>query len=140
MINLIIKWQKWEIEFQGEKISMELLPLKVGTNLLLTPFFIRIEEQDNKGKALGIGKKDVTVDQDKLSQYIIESTRLETELQNVCRDIFPSHVRDIQGMTINGKPVDPIILCEEPIFSTLVLQIVTQLYKISRITAEQAKN
>ena len=140
MINLIIKWQKWETEFQGEKISMELLPLKVGTNLLLTPFFIRIEEQDNKGKAIGIGKKDVKIDQDKLSQYIIESTRLETELQNVCRDIFPSHVRDIQNMTINDKPVDPIILCEEPVFSSLVLQIVTRLYRISRITAEQAKN
>jgi hypothetical protein len=124
-LNYILDWIPYEFEHEGEKISMEIRPLKSWASILLTPFLIEAGKQrkDNENNVL-----------------TVENLNLSYELQKVADKIFSDHVRDIRGITINSNPVTLQELCQESVFAPVVMNIIGQLTSITRLTKEEAKN
>ncbi len=116
-MDILIGWQSKTYEFVGEEISVELRPLKVDAMLGLIPFIKDTEEES------------VSLIADSL------------ELQKQSKLIFPEHVRTLKGLTINGEDVKDIsVLCDEMIFSTLVVQILGDLIRMSTLTEGEEEN
>ena len=120
--NIAIGWQKYETEFSGHKISMEIRPLKNSAMIALTPFL---------GKADDI--KDGKMNK---VQVIVELY----EVQKIAKDIFPDHLQNIEGITVNDQPLTVEILTEESMFSSLSLDIITQMNAITQLTEIDSKN
>ena len=62
------------------------------------------------------------------------------ELQGLASDLFPEHVKNIQGITLNGTVPTFDDLADEPVFLPLTLAIITQIAGISNIDQADAKN
>ena len=115
-MDVLIGWQKYETTWQGEKVSMEVRPLRRKAMMLLAPYMMISEEKGVK--------------------LIVDTF----ELQGLAAQIFPEHVKDIQGITVNGKPVTWEDLAEEAVFCHLVGDIIGQLALISSLKESEAKN
>jgi hypothetical protein len=116
-MDYLIDWQPFKTEFRGAKVKMLLRPLKTGAMLMLMPKF---ESADG--------------DVDKI-------TLNPAEVQEAALEIFPDHVKDITGITVNnGQPVTPQILANESIFYALSMEIIPKLFEISHLSQEQEKN
>ena len=124
-LNYILDWVPYEMEYESEKISMEIRPLKSWASILLTPFLIEAGKQrkDNGNNAL-----------------TAETLNLSYEIQKVADKIFSEHVRNITGININSNPVTLQELCQESVFAPIVMDIIGQLTSITRLTKEETKN
>ena len=87
-MDIIIGWQPYETEFNGETVTMELRPLKTGAMMLLAPH--------------------MTADLSDNARLFISSL----ELQGLAGEILPDHVRGIKGVTVNGQDLTPEIMAE----------------------------
>lgn len=56
------------------------------------------------------------------------------------RNDLKKYIMGISNLTLNGEPVSSSNLTEDPIFSSLVIEILMKLMEISSITEEDAKN
>ena len=56
------------------------------------------------------------------------------------KKVFTDHVKDITGITINGKAVDVNALCDETCLAYLCMDIVGELGKRSQLNEGEAKN
>ena len=114
-MDITISWQAWETEFRGEKITMELRPLKTKAMLLLMPYLGSTQNPEQAGRA-------------------------SMEMAQLAPQIFPEHVRNLQGLTINGQPPTWEIMAEELMFTALIVEIMAQLASISAVSEEEQKN
>ena len=135
MIDFIIDWKPYETTIDGYPITLELRPLKAWAHILLLPYFLKMDELAENSKKIAS-----ETDEQKINDWVIKSSTLTVELQEICKKIFPDHVRNITGFTVNNKPIDTLIICEETMFGTLVMDIVGELAKRSRISGAEAKN
>ena len=135
--NLLIDWQKYETEFRGHKISMELRPLKRGTSILLIPFFIEAEKRRAEIKAQ---KKKIPQKTDVEREATGEELSFMYRVQEIAEKILPDHMRNFEGLTINNNAISANDLCSESIFASLVMNIIAELAKITQLTNDEVKN
>ena len=110
MINLTIDWQEKKVHFMGEDITIVIRPLTTVAFNLLLPHFQDMDDQVNEAEALKrIG-----------------------DMQQVAKDIFPSHLKEIQGLQINEDPVTVEQLTEEVVLSSLTVKILTEMMGITQ--------
>lgn len=116
-MDILIDWQKFETNFNGEKVSMMLRPLKTWAMLKLLPNIVNQESSNTTALALS-----------------------GMELQSFAKEIFPEFVKDIKNLTVNGSPITFEILAEESIFHNLTMEILGELIRISRLSDGEEKN
>jgi len=131
--NLLIDWQKYETKFNGHAISMELRPLKRWANTLLTPIY----QESKKFKAISeklknSKKKDEDVPDDAVT--------FPARCQEIGEKIFPDHVRNITGITINNREMTVEDLYSESIFTSLAMDVLAELTKMTQINKDETKN
>lgn len=104
---------KFEVQFENDTIIMNLRRLKRKAMMKLTPYMTKD----------GDGALD------------------EIELMNVSADMLPEHVVDFKGLfTKNGMVITIEEMCEEAFFITLQADIVGEIFKISSLQEDDAKN
>jgi len=118
MLNLCIDWKKVEVEFMGEKITAEVRPPSPDHMLVLTPHLNFTGEGMNE----------------------IEATQKIYKMQNAVVPILPEIIRNIEGVTNNGKPVDSVMLGTESAFGTLVMLLITEVINSANLDKESEKN
>jgi len=124
-MDVLIGWKGVEYEFGGNKVSVEIRQLKVPDMVALLPCMM---------DSPPIKKKPSPDDLRRAAEYSLK-------IQEVASGFLSDSVRNITGLTINGKPIkSATVLCEEVIFSNLVVEIVGDLIKISTLTKEKTVN
>lgn len=116
-MDILIGWQPYETEFRGAKVTMELLPLKVDTYKIITPYMVKFDEDQKKEAELN-----------------------GLELQSKALLVFKDHVKDISGITINGEPVTAEMLATQIKLSHLSHDILRELTARTLIDRVQEKN
>lgn len=134
-MDITIGWTKFEPKSKiGEnEISVEVRPLKNWAWLELLPLM-----QQMIPKNTGESTKDYLA---RLSPD--ERASLEKEsinIQRLAKTIFPEHVRNFQGVTVNGEPPTPEQLSEEVIFMGITIEIMMHLITISNLGEGDLKN
>jgi hypothetical protein len=124
MVDVLIDWQPWETMFAGEPVRMKLRPLKRYAMALLTPHMAKFP-----------GSKEEMEAMDRF-----EMADNAYQLQELAARIFPDHVKDIENLTVGGKPVEVGMLAEESVFVNLATEVISQLSIISVVTQGDAKN
>ena len=135
--NFIIDWQEFTTDFRGHTITMQLRPLKSWASVLLTPIYIKSTQKKLEKDAQ---KKTEENEQDKLKSLTVDDFNFGFEVQKVAAKIFPEHVKDIQGIQVNGQPVTIETLCDESVFATLCMDIIAELSARSQLTEAEEKN
>ncbi len=100
MVDISIDWQRFEFDFNGETVSMELHPLKSKAVFML----MRVNPE----------------------------TADDSQIQ-VMQDIFAEYVRNIENLTINNQPVEPVALADYPQFMGLASEVMAKLTTISNL-------
>lgn len=119
MLELTIDWKRVEVEFMEEKITAEVRPLSNAHMLVISPH-------------LNFDMKK------KLSDS--EASQKVLELQKAAAPILADVVRDIKGISINGKPVDPILLGTESALCALASQLISQAVIATQLDRASEKN
>jgi len=113
-MDVLIGWKEKEYEFAGSKVTIEVRPLQIAAMIALLPHMVDAPTDDGDMK------------------LAIESS---LRIQEVAAEFFFDHVRNVRGITINGETIEnPAVLCQEIVFSTLVVQIVGDLIQVSTLS------
>lgn len=118
MLNLLVGWRPFETEIKNNKISMELKPLSKEAMLVLAP--VLTKEANEKDKA-ALWKETF-------------------EVQKMASSVFPNHVRNIVGLTVNDKTPSWKQFAEEVALSDLSCTIIGELCRISSLAKDEVKN
>lgn len=118
-MDILIEWQTYQTEFNGATVTMEIRPLRRGAMHILLPHLQAM--QGDAGDALQVAIRSL-------------------ELQALAGVIFPDHVRNITGVTVNGRPPSPDRFADEVVLSQLTVDIIGQLGAISRLSLGDVKN
>lgn len=127
-MDLLIGWQKFEKEIDSISVRYELRPLKRDAFLALIPYVTESQELANEMEGL----KDAV----KMGKIASSSFKV----QKIIEPFIENHVRNFEGITLDGQPVQPVQLSEEAILSNVCVTIVGDLFSISTITGGQEKN
>ena len=122
-MDIIIGWQDYTTEFNGEAVSMQLRPLTRKGFLLLSPHMGIFQAYAKKEQVDGLAAQTGLF-----------------ELQGVCRELFQTHLKGLVGFTVNGKEPRIEDLTEESVFATLCTDIVGRLFLISVLDRADSKN
>lgn len=114
-MDILIGWQPYETQFRGQTVTMELLPLTVSQFRLVLPHMRRIDDKD-------------------------EAAQNAFDLIGKSLPIFQMHVRNIQGITVNGAPPTAEQIQGEALFIHLAQDIINELFIRSTITEAEEKN
>jgi len=127
MKNYLIGWQRYETTFDGEPVSMELLPLRRGEFLRLLPILDKYYRLSQKTQEAGA---DITEHAEEIGQLI-----------EVIESVVVGHVREIRGFQVNGiEPPQVEDVVSAAIFMPLVADIVFRLVEISKVGKADGKN
>ena len=132
--DIIIDWESYETDFKGHEVKMQLRPLKSWASILLTPIYMEMETRVKKIKAAKDEKRDIS---DIMTE---DDIKFVYKIQEVAKKVFPDHVKDITGITMNGTPVNAQALCEETFFSYLCMDIIAELGKRTQLDSAEVKN
>jgi len=124
-LDLIIGWQAFKTEFREETITMDVRPFKRKAMLAVLPY---------------LSKQMPAIKEDMADNEVAALADKGFELQGLASDLFPEHVKNIQGITINGKVPTFEELADETMFLPLTLAIITKIASISSIDQADAKN
>jgi hypothetical protein len=105
MLSLVLDWQKKKFEFMGQTVTAEIRPLKRLAMIELLPYM-------NGGK--------ITIKE-------------SLELQGIAGTVFPEHVRNVEGIEINGQAVTMAQLSDEMALYPLTTDIIKELALISSL-------
>ena len=121
MADYVIDWEKFETKFEGEKVVLMLKKLTREAFLLIIPELEKVNAQPQ-------------------TESNISSFKAGLEMQGASRKILEHHMLWKDGFTINGKAPTVESLCEYSMFSTLVIDIMSELIRISTISGAEIKN
>ena len=124
-LDLLIGWQPFETGFRGEKVTMEIRPFRRKAMMVVVPYITK-------------GTPEIKEHMDEKEIGSLADSAFE--LQALAADILPEHVRNIQGITLNGQPLSFEDLAEEPTLLPLTLAIITQIASLSALDSGEAKN
>lgn len=116
-LDILIDWQEWSMDFNDHKITAQVLPLTTSAYLKLVPFMKMTEGED-----------------------VLKMAVDAYELQAMAGEIFPSFVRNLKGLKVNGVPAKLEALAEFPAFNPIAVSLITELIKISTLTEGAEKN
>lgn len=126
--DIIIDWEPYTTNFKGHEITMQLRPLKRWASMLLTPIqkkaFLVLKKKSNDADGI------VTED----------DINFVYEVQTVAEKIFPDHIKNFEGLTVNKLAVTAKLLCEETIFGPLCIDIISELIQRSQLSEQEEKN
>ncbi len=117
-MDLLIDWTLKEILFKDETVTFEVYPLNNEGVLKILPYVSYFKNLEEEG-----------LDMTKIYEIVKEAKHL-----------FPEHVRNIKGVTINGKEVKIDDLAVEGQLINLALGIMTILINISIPQKTEVKN
>ncbi len=121
-MDVKLGFREVEFELEGAKVTAEIKSLSRKAMIILTPLISSTFDEEKK--------KD--------QSFLLAST---FEMQEAAVEVFPDHVRNIKGITVNnGEEVTVDHLCDESVFATLVVEIILKLFSISSLTREDEKN
>jgi len=132
-MDIIIDWQTFSTEFADGEISMELRPLKSYAMFMLSPY---LDNPNPKLKEESVEEYTARLSGEDKARLLLNSQKI----QELSSKIFPDHVRNIQGVTVNGQPLTIEQIATEVVFLQLSVEICGQLASISRLTKEDEKN
>lgn len=140
--DFIIDWEPYTTDFRGREVAMQLRPLKRWASILLTPIYEESGEIAKKKEKVKKFIKDQGKDVEipKELQLTNEELNFIYRVQEVATKVFPEHVKDITGITINKKPITIIDLCDETAFGSLCMDIIGELSKRSQLLGDEEKN
>jgi hypothetical protein len=118
MLNLCIDWKKVEVEFLGETITAEIKPPTPQHMLVIAPHLMLIDTDTSDEK----------------------NTLRIFEIQQAVAPILPEIIRNIEGMEINNKPVDPALLGTEASLGVLCVNLISEVVAASNLNKESEKN
>ena len=112
-------WRRFTPEWGDGSISMELRPLRRGAMLLILP---QLDEFNSReGERI----------------YRLTDTY---KMQGLAAQVFPDHVRNLAGLDGEGGPMTVADIGEEAALHLLASEIMAQLLRVSRLTADEVKN
>lgn len=120
MKNYLVSWRKWETEFNGDKVEMEIHTLNRSEFLSLLPImdeYSAMASKEEKNQAANIGRI-----LDSLAPIIIQK------------------VRNLSGFLIDSEPPQISALFEHADFMPLVMDITFRIINISQLGKEEEKN
>jgi hypothetical protein len=132
MMDFVIGWQRYETKFRGAAVTMDLRPLKSAAMFQMAPHFGGPRRQPDETVQEFIGR--LTDDE----KAILRNN--SRKLQEISVQVFPEHVRNLKGFTINGLAPTWEDLAAESIFMELCTDICGQLAVISTIDQGSEKN
>jgi len=118
-MDYIIGWREVEVPFEDDIVTVEIRPLTREAMMIVTPLLVEAEGKDND------------------KSFMLLST---FKMQEISEKIFPDHVRNIKGFTINGNAPTIEIITKESVFARLTVDILTKLFAISTLTKDEEKN
>jgi hypothetical protein len=127
-MSSLFDFRKYDTEFKGRPVSMELRPLKSREVAEFLPLFLTLAE---KAKAHG---KEVGRDI-KFTLNNAEDIKIVIEAQAKAVEVLPNAVRNLTGID-DGWPT----VCEQMYYLPFVMDLLTRLVAISSVTEEDAKN
>ena len=130
MLNLEIDWKKVTVVFMKEEVSAEIRPLSTKAFNLLLPY---VSDSD------AFTEKENESDEEKQKRFLKASSRM-AELQWLGKDIFPTHLRNIEGITVNNKPLTFEQLANEVSLAPLASAFLTHMMSITQIDETSEKN
>ena len=131
-MDFIIGWRRYETTFKGASVTMELRPLKSDAMFAMSPHFGG--ERRKPGESIPEFVARLTDEQK-------ERLRKNSQaLQRLSVSIFPEHVRNLSGFTVNGLPPTWETLANESVFMDLAVEICGQLASISSLPEASEKN
>ena len=122
MKNYLIGWQHWETEFNGDPITMMLLPLRRSEFLRILPVlddFYKLSQANEEG--------------------VKNATGMGTMLDSI-EQIVTGHVKDILGFEVDGAAPKVEDVLSGAVFMPLVSGIVFRLIEISKVDKVSEKN
>lgn len=125
-LDFIIDWEPYKTDFRGHDVTMQLRPLKRWASVLLSSIYEESAEIEKKKK--------------KKEKFTINDINFQYRVQEVATKVFPDHVKDIVGITINKQPMSVQTLCDETAFSGLCMDIIGELSKRSQLLGDDEKN
>lgn len=145
MLNLTTEWQKIKIDYMGNEITMEIKPMSTEHSLLLSPF-MSFDGSEKMAKRL-IDKKN-TEGEDSLTKdelilletHNAKSHKQSIEMQKAARSMFKDVVRNIEGVTVDNKPLQPESLGVEASLTSLAVIIIGELFAKSTLDEVSEKN
>jgi hypothetical protein len=120
MYNIRLSWQKFETQLEGNPVTMEVKPLSVKKMMALAPYIT---------KAMGATNS--------LETQIITGLELQ---QFFADNLFDENVRNVQGITIEDRPLTKEDFANESVLCTLVGEITGHLATISTLSRDERKN
>lgn len=131
--DLVIGWQKYETTFRDNVVRMEIRPLKRWAWYMLVPIFSAMPQR-NAGESNDEYIGRLSPDE---REAMVKFSDL---LQEKSAKIFAEHVRNFEGITVNGQPVSFETMSEEIVFGNLCVAMCGKLMEISTLTKESEKN
>lgn len=120
-MDILTNWERYETQFRGEQITMELLPLQNDAYALIAPLLKPYMEATR-----GDDKIDIAIRMAELTRTAIP--------------IFQGYVRNISGITVNGQPVTPEDFATNLKLSNLALSVISELVMRSVLWEDERKN
>lgn len=133
-LSISTGWKRTDFDHMGQKISMDLKPLKYGDMINLTPYMIADSKPGETSEQTIERLMNRTRDE------IIKDTQKVYEIQALAGGILPGNVKDISGIEIDGEPAKPEQLAEYSKLAVLCYEIMVRLYIISQIGTDDIKN
>jgi hypothetical protein len=112
-LDVIVDWQEFKMEVQGQEVSMMIRPLRTDALLTITP----------------IMSDETMLDMERMVQA-----------QKAAINFIDEHVKDISGLTVNGKTVNASQLCGESLFRNESAKIIAELISISTLSEVESGN
>jgi hypothetical protein len=142
--DIIIDWEEYKTDFRGHEVTMQLRPLKRWASVALTPIFKRSREKfienEKKKRQIEVEKSEGIEPKNEPEKVTEEEINFAYDVQAVAEKVFPDHVKDIVGITVNKLAITIPVLCEESAFGPLCIDIVGELAKRSNLTEQEEKN
>ena len=121
-MDIQLGFREVKFEFEDHNITIELKTLTRKAMLILTPLVADVfDEERQTDKAFLMGSS--------------------FEMQGAAAEVFPDHIKNIQGITVNnGEPVTIEHLYNESVFAPLAVDILLTLFNISNLVKDDEKN
>ncbi len=119
MIELASDWKKVELE---DDVTVEIKPLDLRSYHKLLAFLMPYQTGGNL--------------KDEDSQKIM----LDERLPDILKDIVPGHVRNIEGINLDGKSITPAQFVSQSKLLSFNVLVLGNLMTYSTLTGEEEKN
>jgi hypothetical protein len=123
-MSSLFDFRKYETEFKGKPVSMEIRPLKSRQMVEFLPMFLMLSAKGEQHKE---GTKFVLNNADDI--------KIVVEGQAKAASIFPDAVRGLTGIDDDWPTI-----CEQMYYLPFVMDLLTKLVAISSMTEEEVKN